>query len=247
MPGFVDTHRHTWQTALRGICADWTLTDYFLGHPLDALAALHAPTTSTRATYAGALEALDAGVTTILDFSHCNNTPEHADAARRTASTTRASAPCSPTATTRRRAREPAFAAHAAAARRRAPRRRARSPSATRCHHGRLAHRGRAAPVRGHGRRGRLGARARRPDRRAHRLHVGLADQRWASTEFARAAACSAPTRSTCTATPVRGRLDAARARRVQGLVQPGDRVPDGHGPPGRSTARWQHGMRPSA
>ena len=31
--------------------------------------------------YVGALEALDAGVTTILDFSHCNNTPEHADAA----------------------------------------------------------------------------------------------------------------------------------------------------------------------
>jgi cytosine/adenosine deaminase-related metal-dependent hydrolase len=31
--------------------------------------------------YVGALEAIDAGVTTILDFSHCNNTPEHADAA----------------------------------------------------------------------------------------------------------------------------------------------------------------------
>ena len=31
--------------------------------------------------YVGALEALDAGVTTILDFSHCNNTPEHADKA----------------------------------------------------------------------------------------------------------------------------------------------------------------------
>jgi cytosine/adenosine deaminase-related metal-dependent hydrolase len=31
--------------------------------------------------YAGALEAIHAGVTTILDFSHCNNTPEHADAA----------------------------------------------------------------------------------------------------------------------------------------------------------------------
>jgi cytosine/adenosine deaminase-related metal-dependent hydrolase len=31
--------------------------------------------------HVGALEALDAGVTTILDFSHCNNTPEHADAA----------------------------------------------------------------------------------------------------------------------------------------------------------------------
>ncbi len=31
MPGFVDTHRHTWQTALRAICADWTLADYFVG------------------------------------------------------------------------------------------------------------------------------------------------------------------------------------------------------------------------
>ena len=39
------------------------------------------PRTSTPATCVGALEALDAGVTTILDFSHCNNTPEHADAA----------------------------------------------------------------------------------------------------------------------------------------------------------------------
>jgi hypothetical protein len=28
--------------------------------------------------YAGALEAIDAGVTTILDFSDCNNTPETA-------------------------------------------------------------------------------------------------------------------------------------------------------------------------
>ncbi|MDX6585247.1 MAG: 5-methylthioadenosine/S-adenosylhomocysteine deaminase, partial [Solirubrobacterales bacterium] len=24
-PGMVDTHRHTWQTQLRAICADWTL------------------------------------------------------------------------------------------------------------------------------------------------------------------------------------------------------------------------------
>ena len=31
LPGFVDTHRHTWQTAMRGICADWTLLDYFRG------------------------------------------------------------------------------------------------------------------------------------------------------------------------------------------------------------------------
>jgi cytosine/adenosine deaminase-related metal-dependent hydrolase len=80
MPGFVDTHRHTWQTPFRGICADWTLEDYFRGirmsiSPNCSAEDVHA------GNYVGALEALDAGVTTILDFSHCNNTPEHADGA----------------------------------------------------------------------------------------------------------------------------------------------------------------------
>ena len=80
MPGFIDTHRHTWQTPFRGICADWTLEDYFRGMRMSI-----SPNCSAQDVYAGnyvgALEALDAGVTTILDFSHCNNTPEHADAA----------------------------------------------------------------------------------------------------------------------------------------------------------------------
>ena len=80
MPGFVDTHRHTWQTPFRGVCADWTLEDYFRG-----IRQTISPRCSAEDVYAGnyvgALEALEAGVTTILDFSHCNNTPEHADAA----------------------------------------------------------------------------------------------------------------------------------------------------------------------
>jgi cytosine/adenosine deaminase-related metal-dependent hydrolase len=80
MPGFVDTHRHTWQTPFRGVCADWTLEDYFRGMRMSI-----SPGCSAQDVYAGnyvgALEALDAGVTTILDFSHCNNTPEHADGA----------------------------------------------------------------------------------------------------------------------------------------------------------------------
>jgi cytosine/adenosine deaminase-related metal-dependent hydrolase len=80
MPGFVDTHRHTWQTCVRGVCADWTLADYARGirmriSPNCSAADVYA------GNYVGALEALDAGVTTILDFSHANNTPEHADAA----------------------------------------------------------------------------------------------------------------------------------------------------------------------
>src|SRR5271169_6492191 len=80
MPGFIDTHRHTWQTPFRGVCADWTLADYFRGIRMSI-----SPNCSAADVYAGnyvgALEALEAGVTTILDFSHCNNTPAHADAA----------------------------------------------------------------------------------------------------------------------------------------------------------------------
>ena len=30
-PGLIDTHRHTWQTQMRALCADWTLTDYLFG------------------------------------------------------------------------------------------------------------------------------------------------------------------------------------------------------------------------
>ncbi len=80
MPGFVDTHRHTWQTPFRGVCADWTLEDYFRGVRMTISPNCSSPDIYA-GNYVGALEALDAGVTTILDFSHCNNSPEHADAA----------------------------------------------------------------------------------------------------------------------------------------------------------------------
>ncbi len=80
MPGFVDTHRHTWQTALRGICADWSLLEYFRGIR-QTFSPRYLPEDVYAGNLVGALEALDAGVTTLLDFSHCNNSPAHADAA----------------------------------------------------------------------------------------------------------------------------------------------------------------------
>ncbi|HEX4563779.1 MAG TPA: amidohydrolase family protein [Solirubrobacteraceae bacterium] len=80
MPGFVDTHRHTWQTALRAICADWSLMEYFRGIR-QTISPRYAPEDVFAGNYVGALEALNAGVTTILDFSHCMNSPWHADAA----------------------------------------------------------------------------------------------------------------------------------------------------------------------
>jgi cytosine/adenosine deaminase-related metal-dependent hydrolase len=80
MPGMVDTHRHMWQTAQRGLGADWSLTNYFLfyyvnwGHvmrPADVYAG----------NLLSALESVDAGVTTTVDWSHGLRTVDHAEAA----------------------------------------------------------------------------------------------------------------------------------------------------------------------
>lgn len=80
IPGFVDTHRHTWQTAMRNIAADWTLTQYFTGI-LGTLGPAYRPQDIHAGNLLGALEALDSGITTLLDWSHAMNSPEHADAA----------------------------------------------------------------------------------------------------------------------------------------------------------------------
>ncbi|WP_415977222.1 amidohydrolase family protein [Rhodococcus sp. 077-4] len=79
-PGLIDTHRHTWQTQMRALCADWTLADYFYGIRLSVSPAYTADDVYV-GNRLGAVEALNAGVTTILDFSHCMNSPDHSDAA----------------------------------------------------------------------------------------------------------------------------------------------------------------------
>lgn len=79
LPGLVDTHRHLWQSALRGIAADWTLGQYF-ARIRGQLAGRFRPEDTYAGTLLGAVEALDAGVTTLVDWSHNLNGPEHADA-----------------------------------------------------------------------------------------------------------------------------------------------------------------------
>jgi 5-methylthioadenosine/S-adenosylhomocysteine deaminase len=80
MPGMIDTHRHMWQTALRGYGADWTLSQYFVFFYLE-----HGKIFRPQDIYAGnvlsAIESLDAGVTTTVDWSHGLQTVDHADAA----------------------------------------------------------------------------------------------------------------------------------------------------------------------
>ncbi|GAB4106709.1 amidohydrolase family protein [Micromonospora taraxaci] len=80
MPGMVDTHRHLWQTAMRGYGADWTLTQYFVWYYLES-GKLFRPEDVHAGNLLGAIEAIDAGVTTTVDWSHGLQTPDHADAA----------------------------------------------------------------------------------------------------------------------------------------------------------------------
>lgn len=82
IPGFVDTHRHTWEAALRGCAPNATLDDYFV-EILDTFAPHYRPEDVYASNLAGALECLNAGITTLVDWSHINNTPEHPDAAIR--------------------------------------------------------------------------------------------------------------------------------------------------------------------
>ncbi len=69
MPGMIDTHRHMWQTAMRGYGADWTLTQYFVWNYLQWGKSFR-PEDIYAGNLLSAIEAIDAGVTTSVDWSH---------------------------------------------------------------------------------------------------------------------------------------------------------------------------------
>ena len=78
IPGLVNAHMHTWQTALRGVAANWTLLEYF--QKMHAgLATVFAPDDLYIATLVGALNQLNCGTTTLADWCHNNPTPAHSD------------------------------------------------------------------------------------------------------------------------------------------------------------------------
>ncbi|MBP7567054.1 MAG: amidohydrolase family protein [Burkholderiaceae bacterium] len=80
IPGLVNAHMHTWQTALRGVAANWTLLQYFKNMHA-GLATVFTPEDLAIATYVGALNQLNCGTTTLGDWCHNNPTPAHNDAA----------------------------------------------------------------------------------------------------------------------------------------------------------------------
>lgn len=89
MPGFVDTHHHQFETALRSTLAEGLLSptedtagrrNYF-DFVISQMAPLYRPEDGYASIYLSGLSQLDAGVTTVVDISQINHTPEHTDAA----------------------------------------------------------------------------------------------------------------------------------------------------------------------
>ena len=67
IPGLVNAHMHTWQTALRGVAGNWTILEYFR-HVHAGLATQFRPEDIRIATLCGALNQLNCGTTTLVDW-----------------------------------------------------------------------------------------------------------------------------------------------------------------------------------
>src|SRR5262249_32997107 len=91
MPGFIDTHHHQFETALRSFLADGVLINDGSGTPsgsityfefvLQKFAPVYRPQDVYINELFGGLSQLDDGVTTVHDVSQIHHTPQHSDAA----------------------------------------------------------------------------------------------------------------------------------------------------------------------
>ncbi|HEX6330269.1 MAG TPA: amidohydrolase family protein [Actinomycetota bacterium] len=82
MPGFVDSHRHIWEGLLRNIGTDVPLEgrSSYISFVLHKLAPAYRPEDAYIGNLVSALGAIDAGITTLLDWSHIQGSPAHTDA-----------------------------------------------------------------------------------------------------------------------------------------------------------------------
>ena len=91
MPGFIDTHHHQFETALRSFLADGVLINDSSGSPsgtttyyeyiLNKFAPVYRPQDVYINELFGGLSQLDDGVTTVHDVSQIITRPQHSDAA----------------------------------------------------------------------------------------------------------------------------------------------------------------------
>jgi len=80
LPGFVDAHRHAWMPAIRTLNGDMTLHGY-VRTTRNIVMPHYTPDDIYVGNLVGYWDALDAGVTSMVDFSHCLNSPDHVRAA----------------------------------------------------------------------------------------------------------------------------------------------------------------------
>ena len=91
MPGFIDTHHHQFETALRSFLANGILIDdgsgsksaqpNYFQYILLTFAPVYRPQDVYISELFGGLAQLDAGVTTVHDVSQIHHSPQHSDAA----------------------------------------------------------------------------------------------------------------------------------------------------------------------
>lgn len=79
IPGLVDTHRHVWQGAIGALTPQMTGAGYD-PKVLNGISTSYEPDDIYAGALWGALQALDAGITTIADWAHNLRSPEHANA-----------------------------------------------------------------------------------------------------------------------------------------------------------------------
>lgn len=79
LPGFIDSHHHCYQGALRNIQTNGLLEDYSRDIVGEATP-FYRPEDAYVGELISAVRALDAGVTTLMDISQVANSPEHSDA-----------------------------------------------------------------------------------------------------------------------------------------------------------------------
>lgn len=79
IPGLVNAHQHTWQTSLRGVAGNWTILEYFR-HVHAGLATKFRTEDIRISNLCGALNQINCGTTTLVDWCHNNPTPAHSDA-----------------------------------------------------------------------------------------------------------------------------------------------------------------------
>jgi 5-methylthioadenosine/S-adenosylhomocysteine deaminase len=78
IPGFVDPHRHLWQLPVRHIGVDWDLERIFV-EIWQKIGPRFRPEDAYATSLYGRLVGLDSGVTTLLDWSNIQNSPDHSD------------------------------------------------------------------------------------------------------------------------------------------------------------------------